>query len=684
MAYTENEIENIISELQEIDARYIVSLFLAQPDDEIKPYVELGFNNWNQAYSEVSKLFNIKPNYVKNVRDHFDNHTDSSRIGFKAELKTSLKRVFDNYSNWDRNDLLNLAKKILASNWQSLSPTLKTEDLPDFFNDPLPDLSKCIEYCEDRQKKISIPTDIPLPHGFVSQLIENYQQIKPGDEISIIGNHSLSILTPENNYLAISLIELGRCWAVLPFVKALEKYINLLEKISNTLFEGSRSSTLNKQMFKQLPNQNWQNIVGSEKADEIINYLEEISLNDVEFSKRFILFLSDRKWSGIAKKLDRTDLLTSTITRIGGWLAVASDRRGELSIALSKTVNANLIINNIIDDSKKAPVDIESVANNVVTGGFNKTYYGAPSTGKSFAIKKLTEKSPDTVTRTVFHADTQNSDFIGCLKPSSEGGDISYTFQPGPFTTALIGALNSPSRMHYLIIEEINRAPAAAVFGEIFQLLDRDENGRTETGYEITPTDIMQANYIKSNFTSFNGKIYIPSNLTLLATMNSSDQAVMPMDTAFKRRWRFEYMPLDFDKACASGVIKICIKKGNNPLEVSWKNLALEINKILSNEELPEDRHLGPFFVSSVELSTPEKTIEALSGKVFMYLWDDVLRHKQKSIIFDSRLKTNGALMTAFKNDELVFCKQLLDSLKDIEAEAVRKSDEVDLIVEDQ
>jgi hypothetical protein len=111
------------------------------------------------------------------------------------------------------------------------------------------------------------------------------------------------------------------------------------------------------------------------------------------------------------------------------------------------------------------------------TGGYNKIFYGAPGTGKSHAIKLLTKHSEDTVIRTVFHADTQNSDFIGCLKPSTKGSDIIYSFQPGPFTNALVNAFQVPDKMHYLVIEEINRASAAAVFGEVFQLLDRGHEG---------------------------------------------------------------------------------------------------------------------------------------------------------------------------------------------------------------
>jgi hypothetical protein len=186
--------------------------------------------------------------------------------------------------------------------------------------------------------------------------------------------------------------------------------------------------------------------------------------------------------------------------------------------------------------------------------------------------------------------------------------------------------------------------------------------GRTVNNYEVTPSDVMHAKYLKDKIASFDGRMFIPSNLVLLATMNSSDQAVMPMDTAFKRRWSFEYIPLDFDlPACAKNNINIVKTASGGHFDIEWKNFAQVINDVLSNLGIPEDRHIGPFFVTDNELSDAEKSASTLSGKVFMYLWDDVLRHKGRSSIFDDKYKSNGALMTAFKKNEPVFNSKLLD-----------------------
>ncbi|GFO73562.1 hypothetical protein BJAS_P4425 [Bathymodiolus japonicus methanotrophic gill symbiont] len=175
--------------------------------------------------------------------------------------------------------------------------------------------------------------------------------------------------------------------------------------------------------------------------------------------------------------------------------------------------------------------------------GTNKIYYGAPGTGKSHTINNQTSDRTKVVT--VFHPDTQYNDFVGALKPRMSGSDITYEFRPGPFTKALLLALNKPEEHFQLIIEEINRAPAAAVFGELFQLLDRKEGGRSQ--YTIDAADPDMLGYINTHLNSESiDKLYIPENLSLLATMNSSDQAVMPLDTAFKRRWSFEYLKIDF------------------------------------------------------------------------------------------------------------------------------------------
>ena len=196
----------------------------------------------------------------------------------------------------------------------------------------------------------------------------------------------------------------------------------------------------------------------------------------------------------------------------------------------------------------------------------------------------------------------------------------------------------------------------------MFQLLDRSGSG--ESCYEVTLADPDMVAFINDKAPSaLNGNnIKIPANLSLYATMNSSDQAVMPMDTAFKRRWKFEYVPIDFSE-CPHGDIDIPMD-GQASLVTTWKNLAESINEILEGEDIPEDRLLGPWFLKESELDSLEASANALRGKLLLYLWDDVLRHGDKGLIFAEGIMSYGNLVKNLKSGDKVFSRQLENSLK--------------------
>jgi hypothetical protein len=274
-----------------------------------------------------------------------------------------------------------------------------------------------------------------------------------------------------------------------------------------------------------------------------------------------------------------------------------------------------------------------------VSGPKNLIVYGAPGTGKSYYINNLLKNASSI--RTVFHSETQNSDFIGSLKPVTDmSGKVTYEFVAGPFIKSFVEAVKNPSKQIHLIIEEINRANAAAVFGEIFQLLDRDITCRSEYSIEA---DELLTKYLQKNLDpKFDGLIYIPSNLIINATMNSSDQGVYPLDSAFKRRWSFKYMPIDFQSS-PKGAVEL------DGRLLTWDSLAKSINEILSTEyaHLEEDRFIGPWFLNKEEVQSQfSKSIES---KLFTYLWNDVLRHQQKDKIFnDQNIRTFSDLIKVF------------------------------------
>ena len=317
-----------------------------------------------------------------------------------------------------------------------------------------------------------------------------------------------------------------------------------------------------------------------------------------------------------------------------------------LNIVLGKSLSTD-----IIDPSHKS-----SIMGSVLFGE-NKIFYGAPGTGKSYAIDEIVKGYKHV--STVFHPDTQYNDFVGCLKPSMNGSDVEYKFREGPFCKALKIAHENPQEHCYLVIEEINRASAAAVFGEIFQLLDRVSSGGSKYGVDINDPDMLTYLTINASSVIQSGQLKLPSNLSIYATMNSSDQAVMPMDTAFKRRWRFEYKAIDFNY-CANGSF-IIFNSESKPFTLTWKNFSICMNECLAEQGIPEDRHLGPWFLSNEELQDEQCASNALTGKLFMYLWDDVLRHGLSDAVFDPNIKNYGQLVHKFKSGEPVFSERLLD-----------------------
>jgi len=290
-------------------------------------------------------------------------------------------------------------------------------------------------------------------------------------------------------------------------------------------------------------------------------------------------------------------------------------------------------------------------------GGQNRIYYGAPGTGKSYTVEK--EAGSGTVFRTVFHPDMQNSDFFGTLKPvTSDAGKISYAFSPGPFSKALAHACSNPDHAVWLVIEELNRAPAAAVFGDLFLLLDRDSDGTGE--YDVDCPSEEAARWYKANAAIGNGKLKLPSNLWIVATMNSADQGVYPLDTAFRRRWRQYYIPLDYTNGPEAD-LNIARNDGETPLTLSWLDFVNRLNGFLAlHADISEDRLVGPWFVKESEI--PESG--ELPGKLLIYLWDDLFRTHGRDIVFDTdRLKTYGDISRAVDDGQQVFSQAVMSAL---------------------
>ena len=232
-------------------------------------------------------------------------------------------------------------------------------------------------------------------------------------------------------------------------------------------------------------------------------------------------------------------------------------------------------------------------------------------------------------------------------EPNSSGG-ISYEYVPGPFMRMYVKAMKNVQdvtnefddpRPFLLIIEEINRANVAAVFGEIFQLLDRNDDNVSE--YPIQTSEDIR-NYLAKELggnPSDYAQIRIPDNMFIWATMNSADQGVFPMDTAFKRRWDFTYLGIDDNDSDIQGKV-VKIKVGNTEKDIEWNSLRQAINEFLAKEKINEDKQLGPYFISR-KITVPanggniidtEAFNRVFKQKVIPYLFDDAAKQKRSKL----------------------------------------------------
>lgn len=207
---------------------------------------------------------------------------------------------------------------------------------------------------------------------------------------------------------------------------------------------------------------------------------------------------------------------------------------------------------------------------------------------------------------------------------------ISYKYIPGPFMRIYVNAIKNPEKNYLLLIEEINRANVAAVFGDIFQLLDR-KNGKSQ--YPIAASEDQKA-FLKSK--GINAEtISIPANMYIWATMNSADQGVLPMDAAFKRRWEFEYLGIDDNEGCVSNIEIPVTRDGRT--KIYWNDFRKKLNtKLAVDLKINEDKLLGPFFLSLISLESAtinsENFVRLFESKVLMYLYEDVVKMNPKKL----------------------------------------------------
>ena len=356
------------------------------------------------------------------------------------------------------------------------------------------------------------------------------------------------------------------------------------------------------------------------KRDTLIRYILERDYKQLESVAIIGATVSETS----EKRYSFEQLITFKHSEFAEWISVnfsqvkeAVDLKEELGIS-----------NDVVGNELEAKVYIDESVR--IMGGTNILLYGVPGSGKSWTIEHEYCHHDSVVERLVFHPDYTNADFIGQILPVVDADkQVTYEFTPGPFTTIVRDAYRDPLREYILIIEEVNRGNAPAIFGEVFQLLDRIVEPKMVNGityptgtseYGITHKYMAEIIYEDSTH-----KVRIPSNLSIVGTMNTSDQNVFTLDTAFQRRWRMRLIENNFDN------VRVSLANAQIlDTEVTWKTFCEKINAIIVGNKAKmasaEDKRLGVYFVHENDVTFDQRAVPSEGYTSLLTEYNDPLR----------------------------------------------------------
>lgn len=533
----------------------------------------------------------------------------------------------------------------------------------------LEDLNDLATASQDHYNNTFINEDFKLNRQFKERLFEfletknsTIQYFDYSAEISTSSN--MKIFCPNQwFYLATFVVE---------YRSELIRYKNAVEVIADSAVNGMSRSQFFVKVKLLKENEN-----ADEYAPEIKEAIYNYFSDDLRSAERLWRFLTDYAWWRGQKTVDRPDFFVSPILNLLELVNVSQGYVADIANYLASNSRLMQSALNMRD---------QGFGQRRESPGENLIVYGAPGTGKSRYLADNFSRA----NRVVFHSDYSYYDFVGSYKPvplytssteqteriESLNGEefrrgkpvIDYQFVPGPFIKVLINAFENPADIQTLLIEELNRANAPAVFGDMFQLLDRKIEGQSQ--YKIVPDKDLH-NYLTSLDDIghyFDEGLYIPDNMNIVATMNSADQGVYVMDSAFKRRWKFKYMPIK-----ESGFIheNNLVNYGGDSFK--WRLILTALNKKLKNLGTSEDRLIGPYFISPEEINDNDN----ISSKLLIYLWDDVVRYKRDDF-FDTAVKTYSELVTLFNagNDVMNIKSDIFQMLAEEQEDAEEIPDE--------
>ena len=415
---------------------------------------------------------------------------------------------------------------------------------------------------------------------------------------------------------------------------------------------------------------------GSLSSDEKKRLNKRLSADNSSLIEKFV---TDYDWWGGGKTIDRTDFFVSPILNYARLVNATQSYVADLCAFLAENDDLVSILYNTISEQENVSSQTLSIGIDILKDHpLQQIFYGAPGTGKSHRIKEIIKENgideKEQVIRTTFHPDSDYSTFVGCYKPimksvpqtyvvegkekpviniatsqQSQKDEIVYDYTPQAFVQAYTKAWTNPGKPIILVIEEINRGNCAQIFGDIFQLLDRGDDGVSD--YEIKPDNALEV-YLKGYFVGKvdvpedirnGGIIKLPANLFIWATMNTSDQSLFPIDSAFKRRWEWKYLPINNHE---DKNYKIEI----GSIKYDWWGFLSKINEVIGNTTSSEDKKLGYFFAKANTNSIV--TAEQFVGKVLFYLWNDVFKNYGfDNQIFDKGDKKKFDFSDFFKQD---------------------------------
>lgn len=549
--------------------------------------------------------------------------------------------------------------------------------------DKLPKISEIVNSYSKEIKEKNIITLFGKVQSISDSVKEKWQKVAKQNNEEMIFFDADVLVKSKDGYIYSTIAELLIASYGFKIYKMLKDYQEFISELKN-----KNSVISNPEAYSRSVKE-----AKKDGTGPLVDTINNSSLSQINKDKLLEFCTNYASWHG-GKTIDRNDFWQSPFYGILGFVQSRSGihsyidylrrdndtNNSELLNAMQNEIDSLLhqkpnITSSISSPSTLTPSDSLTTAP-VSISGANIIYYGAPGTGKSHKLDELIKKENTNTFRVTLHPEYTYSDFVGQLLPVSkkanDGNDkytVSYEFVPGIFTIALKEAINNPDRSVYLILEELSRANVAAVFGDLFQLLDR-KNGISE--YPIDNPDISKIVYGKANTDQDTyKKIYIPNNLSILATVNTSDQNVYPMDTAFKRRFEWRYVSTDYGSNSED------FKDNNNPtidvgnnIRVTWDNLYKGLNSFIVGElGLNEDKQIGPYFIK-FEGANGDKAHDLVKDKLLQYLWEDInkvantMSGTGSSLFLGKQtIPSFSELYTRFSDRKQVFSDIFLDKL---------------------